>query len=1131
MPRTRPAAAPRARDLLRADLAEALRAPLEGVRLAAAPEPPGSAAAALAAALRRDPDRGVVLAVVPGPVRLEAFAADAAAFLPAGDALRVFPMLSPAGEDPEAAAARLSVFRLLSPEKKGARPPPMLLATCVQALVQPSPDPAAVDAASLHLAPGAPADRDATVAWLEANGYRREPEVFEPGTYAVKGGVVDVWPAAARVPSRVELFGDEIESLRTFDPATQRSDQKLESLRVPPRRLPAGAGRYLPDALPPDATVLWIGGAELDAEAEAFAEECAAPEARRLPAVRAALLARPGASHVFLGLPTPEDAAPVALPFEPAGGLADAGAALDPAASEAARHALYAEVFARRGRRRAADVHVCLDTEGTLERVREELGPSAAADLRVARLSGGFRVPGAVFLSQADLFGRSKRAGSLCTRFVIPGGAAEGGAAAADGTGAPSVGAAPGAPDDALAARVVNDIAPGDLVVHQERGIGRYLGLKQVETAGGRVEMLALEYAGGTRLYVPLSQAHLVSRYTGVGDVPVKLHSLTGKRWSAEKAQAAEAVRRLALGMLQRQAKRQTMPGHAFAAETPYLEEFEASFPYEETPGQAECIRSVLADMRSPHPMDRLVCGDAGYGKTEVALRAAFVSAMQGKQVAVLVPTTVLAQQHYETFLERFAPYPLKVALHSRFATDRERAEALRGAADGTVDVLVGTHGILADGVRFKDLGLVVIDEEQRFGVNDKEKLKAATEMVDVLTLSATPIPRTLYLGLVGARDLSLLRTPPPGRVATETHVVQDTDETVRAAVLAEVSRGGQVFFLHNRVMTIHLVRRRLERLFPHLRIATAHGRLRPRETERIVRDFAAGLYDVLLSTTIVENGIDVPRANTILVDRADRFGIADLYQLRGRVGRGSVKAQAWFLVPKDAAVTADAKERLEALVAASRLGSGVSLAMRDLSIRGAGNLLGAEQSGHIAAVGFQLYCQLLRRAVAQLRGEAPPLLVNVETDLPFLSLGPGAEDGAAGAFLPYAYVDDDSRRIELHRRLAECASEKELDALRAETRDRFGPVPPALDRLFRLTRCRILAAERGISRISMREGALFLYRDGLPLRFRGAVPRPAGTTPDQLLASVERLLRLHAAVPDGPARRGALPAPEVPPQ
>ena len=1101
---------PRTKDLLRGDLAAALRAPLEGVRVAAASEPPGAASAALAAALRRDPARGVVLAVVPGPVRLEAFAADAAAFLPAGDSLRVFPMLSPAGEDPEAAAARLAVFRLLTPERKGARPAPMLLATCAQALLQPSPDPAAVDAASLHLAPGARADRDETVAWLEANGYRREPEVFETGTYAVKGGVVDVWPAAARVPSRIELFGDEIESLRTFRPEDQRSDQKLESLRIPPRRTPPGARRYLADALPPDATVLWIGGADLEREAEAFAEECAAPEARRLPALRAALLAAPGVSHAFLGLPPPEGAAQVALPVEPAGGLADSGAALDPAAAEAARHALYAELLAKkRGR---PDLHICLDTEGTLEHVREELGPDAPADLRAARLSGGFRMPGAVFLSQSDLFGRSKRGGTLCTRFVLPGGGGAGSAFAdeieetlarfEDGSDGPS---------EALAARIVNSISPGDVVVHAERGIGRYRGLAEVETSNGRVEMLALEYAGGAKLYVPLSQAHLVSRYTGVGDAPVKLHSLTGRRWGAEKAQADEAVRRLAAGMLQRQARRRTLAGHAFAKETPYLEEFEASFPYEETPGQAECIKSVLADMRSPHPMDRLVCGDAGYGKTEVALRAAFVAAMQGKQVAVLVPTTVLAQQHYETFRARFAPYPLRVALHSRFATERERAAALRGAADGTVDVIVGTHGILADGVRFKDLGLVVIDEEQRFGVNDKEKLKAATEMVDVLTLSATPIPRTLYLGLVGARDLSLLRTPPPGRVATETHVVADSDDVVRDAVLAEVARGGQVFFLHNRVMTIDLALRRLERLFPHLRIGVGHGRLSPRETERVVRDFADGLYDILLCTTIVENGIDVPRANTIVVDRADRFGIADLYQLRGRVGRGSVKAQAWFLVPRGAAITQDAKERLEALSAASRLGSGVSLAMRDLSIRGAGNLLGAEQSGHIAAVGFQLYCQLLRRAIARLRGEAPPLLVNVETDLPFLALGPSAGEGAASAFLPYSYVEDDARRIELHRRLAECASEKELDALLAETRDRFGPVPDSLARLFRVTRCRILAAERGITRISMREGALFLYRDGLPLRFRGAVPRPAGSTPDELLASVERLLRLHA--------------------
>ena len=1106
------------RDLLSGEWAHALSALFAEGRLRSALLPPGAASAALAEALARDPERTCVLAVLPNPPALLRFAEDARALLRKGGHFRVFPMLDLAQNDPEAIAARLSVLNLLS---NPAATPRALVATCVQALLQPSPDPQLTEKLSKHFASGPSCGLEEMEAWLPDNGYRREPEVYEPGTYAVKGGILDVWPAAAGVPTRIEFFGDEVASLRTFNPATQRTDQKIESLRVPPMKLPAGSRRLLHAFLPEGTTVLWVGWDELEAEANAFAETGALAESRRLPAVRATLDGRSRVRQIFLSSTLPDGIDEVELPFQAVDGLAGEDSPfLDPEIMARRRHDLLRGYFRADGRPKAP-LRICLDTRGTFQHVREELdGLGVAAgqkevECRVAPISSGFEIRSgtgrlkAVFLSQSDLFGFRKRGvesetveGALTPEPDEP------------ESGDDAYGTADVDPAEAIATRVLDTISPGDLVVHSDHGIGRYLGTTEITFGGRRAEVLALEYAQGTKLYVPLSQAHLVSRYAGVNDVPVRLHTLSGKRWTNEKLEAARSVRELAVGMLMRQARRKQLPGHAFAHETPYLEEFEASFPFRETAGQAECIRRVREDMESSHPMDRLVCGDAGYGKTEVALRAAFIAAMQGKQVAVLVPTTVLAQQHYDLFRRRFAAYPLRVALHSRFATQKERAEALEGLADGRVDVIVGTHGILGKNVVYKDLGLVIIDEEQRFGVRDKERLKEVREMVDVLTLSATPIPRTLYLGLTGARDLSLLRTPPPGRVATETKVVPDDDETVRRAILAEVSRGGQVFYLHNRVMTIGLVHERLRRLVPHLRIAVGHGQLSPRETERIMRDFAAGRYDVLLSTTIVENGIDVPRANTILVDRADRFGIADLYQLRGRVGRGSVKAYAYFLIPHEACITGEARERLQALATASRLGAGVSLALRDLSIRGSGNLLGAEQSGHISAVGFSLYCQLLRRAVADLKGEKPPLLVNTEISFPFLATGSGAETpGVVSAFLPYSYIDDDSHRIEFHRRLASCSSERELTDLRREMEDRFGASPRSLHRLYRTTLCRILCAERGIARADLRDGYLYLYRNGTPLRFHGALPRPSGKTPDAALDSILRIVRAQPLV------------------
>jgi len=1008
-------------------------------------------------------------------------------------------MIDLADDDPEAVAARLSVLNLLRKDTA----PHTLIATCVQAMLQPSPDPEKTEQLSRHLAPGDALEMDAFIVWLNDTGYRREPEVFEINTFAVKGGIVDVWPTASRIPSRIEFFGDQVESLRTFNPFDQRSTHNLDSLRIPPAKLPHQTQSLLHAYIPDNAVILWIRHEEIDIEGASFAENASLPETQRLPAVRTALAERPHIRACFVGDPPPPDTEPAALPFGAVNGLADADTHFhDPEFMASQRHKLVAECMQIHAKSKAV-LNFCLDTDGTLEHLKLELA-DAPVHLRTSPLSGGFSVMEAdgriraVFLSQSDLYGHSKRPRARSAEpLAMPDEEAE---AAETKAGADTVD---------ITEQIVDNISPGDLVVHIEYGIGRYTGTKEMTFNGQAAEVLCIEYAGRTKLFVPISHANLVSRYKGTDDTPVKLHSIGGKRWSNEKALAQTSIQTLAMHMLETQAKRRQMQGFAFSPDTPYMQEFEASFPYTETPGQASCIQQVKKDLMSPHPMDRLVCGDAGYGKTEVAIRAAFMCAMQGRQVAVLVPTTVLAQQHYDTFRDRMAAYPLNIAMHSRFCSRGQRDAAIEGLATGAVDIIIGTHGILQPDIRFKDLGLVIIDEEQRFGVRHKEMLKTVRLMVDVLTLSATPIPRTLYLGLTGARDLSLLQTPPRERVATETKVVKQSDELVRNAILTEISRGGQVFYLHNRVLTIELVYRHLQQLLPHIRIGIGHGQMPPSQIERIMRDFSSGKYDVLLSTTIIESGIDIPRANTMIVDRADRFGIADLYQLRGRVGRGGIKAYAYFMMPPDSYISPDARQRLKALQQHSGLGTGVSLAMRDLSIRGAGNLLGAEQSGHISAIGFNLYCQLLRRAVARLKGEKPPLLVNVDVVLPFLELNPSSVNDSAAAFLPYAYIEDDAQRIEFHRRLAECSSAKELKALAGDMTDRFGAAPPALKRLLTLAGCRILAAERNISKIELRDEELLLYRDGTPLRTRtGIHPRPAGRTPDERLASISNLVR-----------------------
>ncbi|HEY1490247.1 MAG TPA: transcription-repair coupling factor [Verrucomicrobiae bacterium] len=674
----------------------------------------------------------------------------------------------------------------------------------------------------------------------------------------------------------------------------------------------------------------------------------------------------------------------------------------------------------------------------------------------------------------------------------------------------------------ALAARSAldidfTDLEEGDLVVHLQHGIGRYLGLNNLPMGSGSrgqepstfnlqpsTECLVIEYATSgeavepPKLYVPVSEAHLVSKYVGAGNANPPLNTLGGTRWAKAKEQTEQAVRDIAAEMLRIQAVRESQPGHPCKADTQWQREFESAFIYEETPDQITAITQTKADQERAKPMDRLICGDVGFGKTEVAIRAAFKAVMDGKQVAILVPTTVLAQQHFNNFRERMADYPIRVELLSRFRTKGEQSRVVKDLANGAVDIVIGTHRIVQDDIAFNDLGLVVIDEEQRFGVLHKEKFKRLRTLVDVLTLSATPIPRTLYLALTGARDMSTIQTPPHDRLPVETIATHYDERLIRDAIQRELNRGGQVFFLHNRVTTIETMRSKLQTLVPDARIVVGHGQMNSDELEEVMAKFVNGGADVLLSTTIIESGLDIPNANTIIIDRADRFGLSELYQLRGRVGRYKHQAYAYLLLPRHARLLTDVRKRISAIKQYSTLGSGFKIAMRDLEIRGAGNLLGAEQSGHITAVGFELYCQLLKQSVASMKGEKIKPRAEVRVALDFLG---------DSNHLPENYVTEPHHRIEIYRKLAQANEKSLLEALQKELRDRFGLLPPQVELLLQIAELKILASEKGVTAIEVEEDKLKLVRSGDFITLGGKFPRLTKKETKARLKEIKRLL------------------------
>ena len=1056
----------------------------EGAR-AAASSLPGAAAALVALSLRKlNPEKDLVV-VAHGPEECEAVFSDFHAFDAevAHEPLLLLPPEEGASRSPDRDGMRLAAARALF-ERDGRTGGRLFIAT-PSALLAPLPDPGAVTEAGLLVKNGeaSPLPFQDFGERLAHAGYERKAEVTTKETYAVRGGLIDVWPPTSPLPVRIDFFGDDVDSIRQFDPVTQRSQDKLGEIWLSPCSLDelpsaAPAGKFRPGSF-----FLWLEHDRIAGLTRRPDDEIPTPEA--YSELAGAIEKAAPSLQVFTGDPPPPATPTLRLDPLPPPGLADLGdMATDSSIRADARKKLFDDL--ERLADGGEDVTLCIDTAGGIEWLSRELRADTRIKLRQCVLSGGFTWPSLhiTVLAQPDVYSTRKLSG----RKLAPSSIATRGERVQR-------------PDE---------LRPGDLVVHIDHGIGRFEGTSEITVGGHTQEVLTIIYAEGVKLHVPVSHAHLLSRYIGVAGKEVTLHKLGGKRWKTECVKAEKAVVDYASMLLEVQARRNAVPGFAFDANPPWMDTFEASFPFKETKDQLACIEAVKRDMASSRPMDRLICGDAGYGKTEVAMRAAFIAVMNGKQVALLAPTTVLAEQHYTTFRERMAAYPVRIDVVNRLRPPAVRAATLADAARGSVDILIGTHAIIQPGIGFKNLGLVIIDEEQRFGVDHKERLKRLKATVDILTLSATPIPRTLYMSMTGARDMSLLQTPPQERLEIETKVERDSDAVIRAAVMREINRGGQVFFLHNRVLTIGIMLGRLQSLLPNVRIAVAHGQMKPGELSSTMKKFEAGEYDLLLSTSIVESGLDIPRANTIIINRADRFGLAELYQLRGRVGRSSRRGYAFLLLPELGVIDSDARERIKAIQRHGGLSGGLNLALRDLEIRGAGNMLGAEQSGHIAAVGFGLYCQLLKRTVARLKGETPPQMVDVDLILDFVEIAPGPTDTPDGAAcIPYAYIDDETLRMNIHRRLAEATEVAEIRDLAAELAERFGKVPPEARRLLRLAELRIVASQRGFRRIEVKEGVIRPFdRSGRAVPGPdGRFPRLKGKTIDNQLASVFRAI------------------------
>jgi transcription-repair coupling factor (superfamily II helicase) len=987
---------------------------------------------------------------------------------------------------------------------------PVIFAS-IRAIQQSVLPPGEMLAVMQELAPGQEMDLTLLLEHLFNLGYESVAEIEEPGQVSHRGGIVDVFPPSLPRPVRIEFFGDEIDSLRTFDPETQRSLNPVPAVLIVPAReaLPLRgpqaarqlrvlnttrlrsdarqcweedldalqAGQpvrditlYLPylhepatllDYLPHQALTVLDKPDQIESAAIALTEQAEEMRTRLEGEGEIPPDLRPAYRDWDTLRPQLEQRRQLrfaSILSDMAGESAPSGLLPDfaPANSYGGRlrafvhdcHALLREqgrvVIVSAQARRLTEV---FGDEALLQQEAMHIAPvgrlpeppnTHSLTIVQGQLSEGWhsRALALTVLTDTEVFGWAKRRGAARRRIITP-------------------------------ASFLSELKVGDYVVHQEHGIGRFEGLVKLDTTGVMREYLLLQYAGTDRLYIPTDQLDRITRYIGMGETVPALSKLGGVEWTRAKQQVRENVQELARDLLRLYSVRETVEGHAYPLDSdqPWLQELEEAFPYVETPDQTRAIAEVKADMERPRPMDRLVCGDVGYGKTEVALRAAFKAVLDERQVAVLVPTTVLALQHYNTFTERLKAYPVRIELLSRFRSAKEQKQVLEDLALGKVDIVIGTHRLLQKDVVFNNLGLLIIDEEQRFGVAHKERLKQLRTEVDVLTLTATPIPRTLHMSLVNVRDMSVIETPPEERLPIRTYIREYDEALIREAILREIDRGGQVFFVHNRVQGIQVIAQRLQRLVPEASFVVAHGQMDEEMLERVMLDFSNGQYDVLVCTTIIENGLDIPNANTIIVNNAAHFGLAQLYQLRGRVGRGTHQAYAYFMYNKDTRLTPIAEKRLRAIFEATELGAGFRIAMKDLEIRGAGNLLGSEQSGFMNAVGFDLYCKLLAEAVQELQGKKAEtaVLPSATVDLP------------VNAYIPDDYIGDRVLKMSFYHRLANLTDLAAVESLTAEMTDRFGAPPEPVQNLLALLRLKVTAMHCGFESIVARDGDIVI--------------------------------------------------------
>ena len=977
---------------------------------------------------------------------------------------------------PEIVRERVNVlFSLLRNEE-------VMVVASVKALMQRVLPPSDLKDSVFSLSVGEEVERDRLVEFLGQGGYVPATIVEERGDYSVRGIIIDVYTPFYEKPLRLEFDGDRLTSIRPFEVETQRSvtvSFMEQALLLPSRDRPSEASHRSSSTLfhyLRDNAVVFIGeGDEVEREAKDFSQfiedrhEKAEAKKGVVPRPESLFLNHEDLSSsldrfrtVFLHEgPVPAPRCEQAYSFEMEthetlqremrSALSSKGGT-----GEASPFSILLRTL-RHWQEKGITTLVVSHTAGQAERLRDlfsEYGTDVRLErergfwdtiqagtgqitLLVGSLSSGFRnvQEGWSLLTEEEIFGERRR-----------------------------VGEGKGRRGQTLAS--YRELREDDYVVHIDYGVGLYKGLKHLNFEGVANDYLLLEYFDGDKVYVPVDRLNLIQRYIGGDGKHPKLDKLGGASWQRAMRKAKAAVTEMVKDLIDLYAARQVFTGNPFTPPDRSYREFEATFEYEETPDQVKAIDEVMSDMTNSKPMDRLICGDVGFGKTEVALRAAYRAVMDGKQMAILVPTTVLAQQHHQTFSERFKTYPVVIEALSRFKSAREQKEVLKRLREGKVDIVVGTHRLLQKDVAFRDLGLVVIDEEHRFGVSHKEKLKQLRKLVDVMTLTATPIPRTLQMAISGIRDLSLIQTPPENRLAIRTFVVRYDDDLIQEAIRRELDRGGQVFFVTHRVQNITSIAHHLRRLVPEASLAIAHGQMKERELEKVMLQFVKREYNLLVCTSIIESGLDIPTANTILINHAERFGLADLYQLRGRVGRGNHQAYAYFLIPGDLTLSHDAARRLRAIQELSALGSGFQLAIQDLEIRGAGNLLGASQSGHIAAVGFELYTQLMEKAVREIRGE--DVVEEMTPEIHF----------HVPAFIPEHYVEDPGERLSLYRRLSLCRSDTEVETLREELLDRFGRIPEPVSSLLEVIKVKIVLARLSIKRFEQTPARMILTFD-----------------------------------------------------